>query len=113
MKLFEVYQEEDGPTDGAFHDGNLYSVNKLVELTQDTPVQQISVADLMWHLPYDGMNNDRMSAADLSVPILVTMMQGKYVVLDGAHRLTKAATTGVDTIPAKLVTKEMLQQAKK
>lgn len=113
MKLYELYREEDGPDDGAFHDGKLYSVNILVKLSDDLPTEDIPMSDLEWMLPCDGIDDDRLEKADPSVPIIVTDWNGETVVLDGAHRLTKAKEQGLENLPAKRVTQEILAMAEK
>ena len=46
---------------------------------------------------------ERTLAADLAFPIDVTRRRGRWFVLDGVHRLTKAAALGLDSVRVRRV----------
>jgi len=110
MKLRQIYHEE--PTSTVTHDGNEYSVNKLLTATKYTKVRPTLVSDLKWILQDDNLDQSRVSRADLSAPILITKMSdGRLVVIDGAHRLQKAIQDNVVSLPAKFINDTVLRSA--
>jgi len=91
------------------------------------PVEQVSVASLSWQLDLRWWRHagqhfvirptevaadperyaaqwQRTLAADLHWPIHVVQRDDRLVLLDGVHRLLRAHLTGVDMIPARLLT---------
>ncbi len=56
-----------------------------------------------------GTSNHRkvVDDADLSYPAVVTLRKGKWIVLDGFHRLTKAYILGRKTLDVKVLTSDM------
>ncbi len=115
--IAEIYDE---PSDSSFtHDGDEYDLNAVLEATKNMKPKDIDVADMLWVFEYDPMkyqDGKRIFKADLSAPILVSKIkEGKetrIVVLDGDHRLAKAALTGVKTLPSIMVSKDFLKQFK-
>jgi hypothetical protein len=88
---------------------------------------------LVKHMVLDTDHWNRMLAADLSYPILVfdisanwakllenqsyrecvsMLLYGNYDVIDGNHRLAKCFLSGVKMVKAKVVTWEVLQEAR-
>lgn len=99
--LDKIYQEED---DSEFtSNGKRYNLNKVLRDNAHVPITQIPVKDLKWVLKYDKANSERVKKADITTPLLVTKWQGKYVAVDGLHRLTKAVQRGVEMVPCKLI----------
>jgi hypothetical protein len=85
----------------------MYDVNRLLQLTAGTPLQTFKVDDLKWILEHstpDEDNEPRVQSADLSAPILVTLINDKPHVVDGLHRLQKALQTGTPELPGRLIT---------
>ena len=105
MKLFELYQEE--PNSTVTHDGTEYNLNTLFKLVDKDPVAYFNVSDLKWIL-----TEDRTSDADLEAPVLVTIWDHKYVILDGGHRLRKAVKEKVQQLPGRFVSPDQLKKAK-
>lgn len=102
-----------------------WSEEKLWAL--DLPVVEIAIAELAWMLdlpcwrgegvfevrPLDvvaGPELERTNAADLSLPLYVTPRNGRLVVLDGLHRLLKAARARQETIFVRVVPADALEQ---
>lgn len=99
-----------------------YSIDWDVEAVWklDLPVETMPIEELAWHLevpiwPLDGVGyvitpnqvmteptryaeeHQRVIDADLSYPIDVIRHKGRWMILDGIHRLTKAVERG-DTV---------------
>ena len=55
---------------------------------------------------YDGMNELYALSTDLSLPIAFVPLEGKDKLVDGWHRLFKAAVMGIDELPAYILTQE-------
>ena len=110
MKLKEFrYSEEPG---GTFtHDGEEYYLNPLLSITRNYPVNQFSIDSLKWILDLYDDGKD-VEYADISIPVLITRWNDKFVVIDGYHRLKKALQQGLETIPGKFVDDELLSYFK-
>lgn len=110
-KSRDVYQESE---DSIFStNGKEYSVNKLLHLTHNRKAQDFQVNDLKWNLE-DGTNRNpsRVEQADLKFPILVTKDEDDWLlVVNGAHRLTKAIREGNTTIQGKWIEPQEMQGA--
>jgi hypothetical protein len=102
-----------------------WSSEKLSAL--DLPVREVPLAELAWMLdlpcwssesgllirPLDvvsGRELERTNAADLSEPLHVTRRNGRLVVLDGLHRLLKAARARQESVRVREVPAEALEQ---
>jgi len=91
------------------------------------PVNEVEVAELAWLLdlpfwpddegtpfrlrPIDvtgGPQLELVEAAELSEPLDATFLHGRLVVLDGLHRLLRAARVGRRTLPVRIVPPEAL-----
>ena len=106
----EMYNE---PDDSEFTDnGHEYDLNGILSATLGMPVQNFPVSDLKWIFNYDDPFKDptRVEEADLSAPILITQEQGVFVVVDGLHRLGKAVQNQMKTIPAIIVSTNILDR---
>ena len=55
---------------------------------------------------YDGMDETFALTRDLSCPLLFVPLGESHQLIDGWHRLFKAATQGVNTLPALLLSQE-------
>lgn len=99
--------------------------NKKVWALQ-IPVQEISISELEWHFevpfwdspngyydlkPIDVINfpknnkeeYDRTMKADLSYPIDIMKNKGKWLILDGLHRLVKAKIIGISKVKVRKI----------
>ena len=105
---------------------------KLREL--DTPIVDFEIEKLLWNfdlplwekdgtddwnltprevinkIPESTTHQQRVVKSDLQFPILLTQKNGKYLVIDGVHRLVKAFEAGHKTIKAKIFTTEQIKQ---
>lgn len=90
--------------------GKQYSVDKLLAVTSDLPVVTFQVTELLWVVgDYD---KARVAGVDTTIPILVNKLaDGKWVTLDGYHRLVKVVTSERrKSIHAKIVSNDLLAQ---
>lgn len=100
----------------------------------DLPAEPFPIARLLWHLdvplwplederyvltprqvlraPYRyGREYRRVRAASLVFPIEITRFRGRWLILDGVHRLARAHEDGFDTIQARKVPRQHLTLA--
>lgn len=104
------YQEEK---DSTFTHANVeYDLNKVLkEVDADSPIT-VPVSDLVWILSFGKADKDRLEKANYNFPILVHKWKGKLAVIDGFHRLRKAANENVKNLKVKIVSDEVLNSAK-
>ena len=55
----------------------------------------------------------RVNEVDLKFPIDIYLHQGKWIILDGVHRFTKAVRLGHKTIKVRKVSEEIAQMTKR
>lgn len=94
----------------------------------DVPVTEMGVKQLAWHFAYPfctkvernttsnpltsnssaehQVEYDRTMAADLSYPIDVMDWKGRWLILDGLHRLVKAAIQKQTTVRVRIIPRE-------
>jgi hypothetical protein len=108
--------------------------DKLWEL--DIPVEEINISDIEYNLdiPYlekmgtddwnlspriliknfyhEKLHANRTEKADLQYPIEIYNNQGKWIILDGVHRFTKAVRLGYKTVKVRKITEDILQKLK-
>lgn len=106
-----VYQEE---ASSCFtHDGVLYSLNTVLRLVPEYPVVTVRVGELAWSVnPPTEDEKTRAEQTDLKHPVLVANFGERLVTVDGYHRLIKAIQEGVETLPARMVSEEVLLLAR-
>ena len=92
-----AYREESTST--FTHDGVEYNLNCVLSAAADIPSQMTPVSQLVWLLDEAGYyDSNRVNSADLDAPLLIVKWNNRMVVLDGLHRLSKAAQMGVPLI---------------
>jgi hypothetical protein len=91
---------------GSFtHDGQKYSLREAFRIARTKPTKQVDVDKLKWVLQYDRPDPKRLAAANLNAPVIVAPdRRGRPTVVDGLHRLSKAAQQGKKILPAKVLT---------
>jgi DNA topoisomerase-1 len=103
-------------SEGTFtHENRQYSLSKLLQLVENNPIENIALNKLVWIFKFDNPLTDdpqRILPTDLTQPILITKSYGKWVVLDGLHRIGKAEIEGLKKLPAKIISREQLQQCR-
>ncbi len=116
MKYFELLENYDpdyreGPASIVTCDGISYQLDTILRLIRFKPIVEFDLKHLAWMLDGDTVDgsygtadyNERELVADLTVPIIVTVWKGQWLVLDGMHRLSNANKQGLTTLPAKIV----------
>lgn len=105
-----MYQEESSQFT---HDGSLYDLNTVLQLSAAVPVRTVEVSKLAWSCtPADKATTERALKTNLQYPILVTDYKDKLVTVDGYHRLLKAIKIGVKFLPCKHISADILAKAK-
>lgn len=97
----------------------------------DVPVEEININELTWHfdIPFlwekGGVYNltsrevieypdehkeeyDRTMKADLSYPIDIMENKGRWLILDGLHRLMKASILGAETVRVRKISRDYI-----
>lgn len=98
-------------TDEFTHDHKLYNLSKVRLLVRDKKAFLLKTKDLIWILKYDKPDETRVKMAKHRYPLLVTKYKGKWVVIDGIHRLERYRRKNIGVVPVKEVTPEMLKYA--
>lgn len=100
------------PLDTFTHDSKYYDLTRVRLLTRSQKAFLLPIESLLWILQYDKPNEDRVLAAKLRYPLLVTKWMGKWTVVDGIHRLERYRRKGITIIPVKEVTLNMLNHTR-
>lgn len=92
--------------------GKRYRLDTLFEIVQNRSVVRIEVSKLTWVLKYTEVDQDRVVKADTGVPVMV-YRDPEYglIVIDGAHRLTKAVKLKQRFILAYMLTDQDMRKA--
>jgi hypothetical protein len=108
-----------------------WEVEKLWAL--ELPTEEMNIKDLLWHFdtpfwpndnsekwtvtPWDVINQkegtsleQQMNDADLTYPIDILKNHGKWLVLDGLHRLAKTYMQGRKNVKVRVVPRERLPE---
>lgn len=105
----------EGADSTVTHDGHLYQLDKIFKMTHRSEVIEVDIDKLAWivekHLSKDPDFMRRIHAADPDVPIILTPWDGKWMVIDGFHRLAKAIFLGMKKIKAKVIREKDLKKA--
>lgn len=107
-----IYQEHDS----TFHsNGKNYDLNKVFAIAAEKQTIQIFLSTLESVLNIDADNLgfvdwQRVADTDLQYPIILSLADSGFVIVDGYHRFLKAVITGKDLIlPTKYITPEELE----
>ncbi len=95
----------------------------------DVPVEEISLDELSWHFdipfwgdydlkPIDVIKDPskydseykRIMDSDLQYPLDIMFWKGRYLLLDGLHRLAKAKILGLKTVKVRKIPQEAIPQ---
>lgn len=108
-----------------------WNTQKVWALT--LPVEEMDIAELVWHfaIPFLGEHGEdynvtpseiiqnpkahseeyeRTMAADLKYPIDIMKNKGRWLILDGLHRLMKAFIDGQNTVRVRIVPRELIPE---
>lgn len=114
-----------------------FKTNEPKLWAMDIPIEEIPITEIEYNLdiPYlesigtddwnltprmlienfdkELMHAPRVEAADLDYPIEIYQHQGKWIILDGVHRFTKAVRLGHEKIKVRRVSDEVAQLTKR
>lgn len=99
----------------------------------DIPVRKMNINKLIWHFdipflhfyggvynlsPNEVLNNptkyqpeyDRTMKADMKYPIDIMKNKGRWLILDGLHRLMQASTKGLKEVNVRIVPREKIPE---
>lgn len=83
-------QYREGKQSTVTHLGRQYLVDDLLDQCAGKLPMLLKVSDLTWILGETEVDAERASVADSRFPLIVLQEKsGRYIVLDGVHRLTK------------------------
>ncbi len=94
------------------HDGADYDLTKTRILMRDKKTFFLSINELTWVFKHDTPDPHRVLHAKIRWPLLVARYRGKWVVVDGLHRLKRYQNSGIKAIPVKHVTNDILAKVK-
>jgi hypothetical protein len=100
------------------------------------PHSKLAIDELGWHLDYPFLSSnpplplfdliprevlsaphrfprhwDRVVAADLAFPLVISEFGGRLVILDGIHRLLKSMDAGAHVLECKVVSRDVIRTA--
>jgi hypothetical protein len=109
--MSKIYQE--GKDSTFTHQKKVYSLDVLFRASAHRRPHQFKIDLLDWVLEYTTVDEERVEAADISVPVLVFFDQRleHWVVIDGAHRLTKAVRLKKTHLPALVISQPEMHSA--
>lgn len=102
------YQE--GKSSTFTHLGVTYSVDDLIALTRAIAPIDKPVGLFTWIFVYSRPDQARVNAIADRQPIIATLWEGKWVVLDGLHRLKRALDNNQKFIPVRVVTEKEMEK---
>lgn len=105
------YKEEESSTFTCY--GKKYSINKVYEQIHGElpgPILMSRLRDNI--LPDDQLDPLRLERADINAPLLVFLDKDVYRVLDGNHRLAKAAKLGKRWMRCYVISQDTLDKAR-
>lgn len=102
------YYEKNGTVT---HNSKLYDINKILQIVENKSSKLFPISRLKWILNHTKVWKNRIQKADLKYPIIITKENGKYIVIDGVHRLTKAISLHNKEILAKYISKREIESA--
>ena len=98
------------------NNGVTYNLATLMRSAATLPKVAMDLSRLVWILKESPLNEpddqQRIQNADLTAPILVAELDGQWVVIDGMHRLAKAASLSLPSLPAKVIPPALLARHK-
>lgn len=110
LKTFEQYSEYKSTFT---HNDISYDINTIFEISENYPVVDLEIKDLQWILEFTDIYQHRLEKADYTIPILVSILEGQFVVIDGVHRLKRAIDDKLEQIPSKLISDTDLNKSLK
>lgn len=92
----------------------VWDVTAAAALAADLPVVPFTVRSALPLLPFIYVEGEHAQTVDLAEPILAVYLKevDSPLVIDGWHRLWRAAATGVETLPCKMLTEAQEAQVR-
>lgn len=97
--------------DSFTHSNKIYDLSKVRKLLRDKHSFLLPISDLLWIREFDTPSEERITKAKLRYPLLVAKWNGRWVVVDGLHRLELYRRKGITKIPVKEVTDDILKDS--
>lgn len=103
------------------HNKQNYNLNKIFEYCNEIPVTELDITEFDWLLNHDFYtmidgnlacgscenyltHRNRLRKADISIPVIATIWKGKYLVIDGFHRIEKFYISNLEKVPCIIIT---------
>lgn len=105
----------EGPGSVFEQDGVKYSVDKMLAVVKDWPPSYYSISAFDWFATpteLSKLDPHRVQNASLDYPVIVAPYKGRFVVVDGMHRLAKAKLLKKQQIKAKFISESELESCK-
>jgi hypothetical protein len=93
------------------HQHGVYDLSLIYRLMRQKKVFLLPIKDLLWVLAYDKPSEERIRLAKHRYPLLVVKDSGRWVVVDGLHRLEKYRRKGINMIPVREIPDDILKRA--
>jgi len=93
------------------HQHGVYDLSLIYRLMRKEKVFLLPIKDILWVLSYDKPSEERIRMAKHRYPLLVVKDGGRWVVVDGLHRLEKYRRKGVRMIPVREIPDAILKRA--
>jgi hypothetical protein len=108
----QIYSMDDPESEEQWH-WNVTEGMRLAEARGD--LQAVSLRELgvtveMLRRQYYGLNEAYAMTTNIAKPLLFVPYRGKVQLVDGWHRILRAALTGIDILPAYILTPEETEQ---
>ena len=93
-----------------FEIGNLIWNFDLPLWGKDGESWNLTPRDVINEISGSAGQRKRVESVDMTYPILVIEKNGKWLIIDGVHRLVKAYLDGQKTILAKIITQDLVDK---
>lgn len=104
-----IYQEYESTFS---NNHKTYDLNKIFKFVHSKKTKLLNISKLKWMFNHvDKLNKTRINKADISIPIIITKENDKYIIVDGMHRLQKSINHNKIMIPYKYLSKKELNQS--
>lgn len=107
----EKVEYQEGPNSYVRHLGRDYIVDDLIKATQTTPMSEMKISELDWIVgDMTEVDTHRIGLAKTVYPLIVTqqVIPGRWVVLDGFHRLCSLILQGRTLAKVRIITAKQL-----
>lgn len=85
------------------NEGKEYDLNLVFRVAHSKKEQLVGINDVLWCLQGGVFLEDRLASVDVSFPVILTLYGGKYLIVDGAHRVKKLERQGATKVKCKII----------